>query len=910
MRYWISVFFILMNGQAFSQIEPLLIDATYQDTPWTSMVEDLENRYPLKLYYPEEWVSGFTVNVEVTGKPLDEFMGMVFQGTNLHYFITGDQVIITKDHAVISNWAKETQVQALDIIDPLATSTSPDNPLPQTTIRTYVIGDPVNRFTAGNAAVYGYIREAESGEPLVGASVFVKDPLIGTTTDAFGYYRITLPKGATEIHFQSIGMKEIVARTTIHNEGSLDIEMEESITSLNEIIISDEKAHVEGIQTGVVKLNIKDIKNIPTALGEVDVMKIALTIPGVQSVGEGASGFNVRGGNTDQNLVLLNNTVIYNPSHLFGFFSAFNPDVIKSANLYKSGIQAQYGGRLSSVFDIGIRDGNKKKLTITGGISPITGRVTLEGPIKKDTSSFLIGIRSTYSDYILNLLDDPVLKNSNASFGDVIGKVTSQMDSKNTLTASFYHSRDRFRLNSDTIYRYFNTGASLQWRHTFNNKFFGLFTTSFSNYNYKIQSNSNPDQAFNLNYVINQLNVSADFDYLLSDRHSLKFGLTTTGYGLEPGSLNPEGNSNISPVKLEEEKGIESALYVGDEFSISPKLSLYGGLRYSGFGRLGPQQVYSYQPGFSKEIIHITDTVNYQNGELVKTYGGLEYRFSLRYILNSNLSLKFSLDKTRQYIHLLTNTTAIAPTDVWRLSDKNIKPQIGLQYSTGLYRTFYQQGLEVSIEGYFKTAENLLEYKPGADLFINEVLETDIISAEGRSYGVEFLLRKRSGKLNGWLSYTYSRSEVRAVSEFPEEQINEGNYYPSNYDQPHNLSVITNYKFNRRVNMTLNFTYHTGRPTTLPIAQYDFQGQVVPFFTDRNQYRIPDYIRFDFAINLEGNHKVDKLAHGSWSFSVYNLLGRDNAFSVFTESTNGKLQVFKLSVFAQPIPTITYNFKF
>jgi hypothetical protein len=732
----------------------------------------------------------------------------------------------------------------------------------------------------------------------------------GTTTDAFGYYLLSLPKGTYPLQFKSVGMKDVVAMVTVNSNGQLDIEMEEAVVALDEVVISDEKDNVESIQTGVAKLNIKELKNIPTALGEVDVMKIALTLPGVQTVGEGASGFNVRGGNIDQNLVLLNNTVIYNPSHLFGFFSIFNPDVIRNANLYKSGIQAQYGGRVSSVFDIGIRDGNKKKLTVTGGISPITGRVTVEGPIKKDTSSFLFGVRSTYSDYILRLLDDPVFRNSSASFSDVIGKVTHQANPKTTLSASFYHSRDNFRLNSDTTYSYYNTGASLQWRQSFSNKFFGHFSTTFSNYQYQISSNQNPELAFDLDYSINQGGFMADFDIYLNSSHSLKFGGSLTGYQLEPGKIRPGVSSNIKEVNIEQEQGLEGALYVGDEFVVSPKLTMYGGLRFSGFGRYGPQEAYIYDPAFSKEINSILDTTNYASGELVKAYGGLEYRFSLRYLLNPNLSLKFSIDKTRQYIHLLTNTTSIAPTDVWRLSNQHIQPQIGVQYAAGIYRTFYNDGLEVSIEGYYKDIQNLLEYKNGADLIVNEVLETDIINATGRSYGIEFLVRKKSGKFTGWVAYTYSRSEVMATSIFPEEQVNAGEYYPSNFDQPHNLSLISNYKVNRRINVSLNGTYHTGRPTTLPFAQFEFYNQVLPFFTERNQYRIPYYLRFDIAVNLEGNHRVDKLAHGSWSFSVYNLLGRNNAFSVFTEAGPEGVQMYQLSIFAQPVPTITYKFQF
>ncbi|MGI9543369.1 MAG: TonB-dependent receptor plug domain-containing protein, partial [Cyclobacteriaceae bacterium] len=565
---------------------------------------------------------------------------------------------------------------------------------------------------------------------------------------------------------------------------------------------------------------------------------------------------------------------------------------------------------VSSVFDIGVRDGNKRKLTLTGGISPITGRVTVEGPIKKDTSSFLIGIRSTYSDYILRLLDDPVFRNSTASFSDVVGKVTHQADPKNTFSASFYHSRDKFRLNSDTLYRYFNTGASLQWRHSFNNEFFGHFSSSFTQYNYKIKSDQNPELAFDLDYQINQGSLNADFDLFLNSYHSLKFGTSVTAYQLEPGTIAPGNNSNIKAVNIEQERGLEGALYVGYEFTVSSKFTVYGGLRLSGFGRFGPQEVYAYDPAFSKEITSITDTVNYEGGDLIKAYGGLEYRFSLRYLLSPNLSLKFSVDNTRQNIHLLTNTTSIAPTDVWRLSNQHIKPQIGLQFAAGIYRTFYENGLEISVEGYYKNIDNLLEYKSGADLIVNEVLETDIINAKGRSYGVELLIRKKSGKFTGWMAYTYSRSEVLAASRFPEEQVNSGEYFPSNFDQPHNVSLISNYKANRRINFSLNATYHTGRPTTLPFAQYELNGNVIPFFTERNQFRIPYYLRFDLALNLEGNHRVDKLAHGSWSLSVYNLLGRNNAFSVFSEGGSGGVKVYQLSIFSQPIPTISYRFKF
>ena len=904
------VLLVLISCKLFSQQGDIRIDATYQDMLWEEVVDDLESRYPINFYFAPDWVSGLVINTAVRDLPLETFLDQVFAGTNLKFYLERNQVIITKDYQVIDQWPRvPSQIATSEFADAIPTNISIADVDEVAQVINYTVGDPQQRFYQGNADVFGYVKESNSGAPMVGVSVFT-DSGKGTTTDAFGYYLLSLSKGTQPLNFKSVGMKDVTAMVTVHSDGQLDMEMTEAVVSLNEVVVSDTRDNVESVQTGVAKLNIKELKNIPTALGEVDVMKIALTIPGVQTVGEGASGFNVRGGNIDQNLVLLNNTVIYNPNHLFGFFSVFNPDVINHANLYKSGIQAQYGGRVSSVFDVGVRDGNKKKFTVTGGISPITGRITLEGPIKKDTSSFLLGVRSTYSDYILNLLDDPEFSNSSASFSDFIGKVTFQSNTKNTLTASFYHSRDRFRLNTDTLYSYFNSGASIQWRHTFSNKLFGNFSTTFTNYSYDIESDRNPELSFDLGYEINQGTFNTDFDLFLNAQHNLKFGAAVTAYQLDPGVITPGSDSNIKAVDIERERGIEGAIYLGDEFIASERLTFYGGLRFSGFGRYGPESVYSYDPLLSKEVTTITDTIDYQKGELIKSYVGLEYRFSARYLLNPNLSLKVSVDNTRQNIHLLTNTTSIAPTDVWRLSGQHIKPQIGLQYAAGLYRTFYNNGLEISIEGYYKDIKNLLEYKNGADLIVNEVLETDIINAKGRSYGVEFLARKKLGKLTGWVSYTYSRSEVKTPGEFLSEQVNSGEYYPSNFDQPHNLSVISSFQANRRINVSLNATYHTGRPTTLPFAQYELNGNVVPFFTERNQFRIPYYLRFDLAVNLEGNHRVDKLAHGSWSFSVYNLLGRNNAFSVFSEGGPEGIQVYQLSIFSQPIPTITYKFSY
>lgn len=918
-----GIFFWLFNsltGQTQPAPAPLLISADYQKTPFPEVVADLEARYPLRFFFEAAWTDSLVLTLQATNQGLETFLAQLFRETNLSAVATPQgEVILTKGVTIealkvlpfYSGAQPETDEEGdvslfqrdngeLDETDPNAIEKI-----------LFPIGDPKKRGEGTLATVVGYLRDDQSGEPIVGASVFKKDPVKGTLTDAFGYYVLTIPKGEHVLYYRASGMGETQRRILLHSDGQLDVALKEKIVSLKEVQITSERSQVESVQTGIAKLSTEAIKTTPTVLGEADVMKLVLTLPGVQSVGEGASGFNVRGGGTDQNLITIDDGVIYNPSHLFGFFSAFNADVIKSADLFKSGLQAQYGGRVSSIFDISTRDGNQKKFQAAGGISPLTSRITVEGPLKQDTSSYILGLRSTYSNYLLGLLDDPTLNNSDARFADAIGKVSHQFDNKNSASLTFYHSRDRFSLNGDTVFQYFNTNATLRFRHLFSNTFSSLFSASFTDYNYEINSDASPTNAFTIGYGIRQYSLKADFDYFPRPQHHVRFGWQGINYHLSPGSILPTNPETVfSPVNLPQEVGLENAIYLGDEWELGSRLSLYGGLRFSLFNRLGPTDVYGYTEGQAREPEFITDTTAYDKGQLVKTYAGPELRLSGRYKLGPELSLKFSYDRTRQYIHLLTNSVAISPTDTWRLSSTYIQPQIGDQLALGLYQNIPRLGLEISLEPYFKWLQNILEYKEGADLLVNEVLETDVINANGINYGLEFLFRKKSGKLTGWLSYTWSRAWVQTQSPYASEQINDGNYYPSNFDQPHKLVVISNYKFNRRLNLSLNLTYNTGRPTTLPITRYVINGTVIPFFTERNQYRIPDYFRIDLGINVEGNHKVHKLVHSSASFSIYNLTGRNNAYSVFSRVEDGTIRTYQLSIFSQAIPTLTYTFTF
>jgi hypothetical protein len=698
----------------------------------------------------------------------------------------------------------------------------------------------------------------------------------------------------------------------LYNEGKLDIEMLEDIIPLKEVIIEAEKdINISGMQMGLDKLDAQSMKKVPPILGEVDVLKIALTLPGVQTVGEGANGINVRGGTADQNLMLLDETPIFNPTHLFGFFSSFNPDIIKSVELHKGGIPAEYGGRISSVFEVQTKEGNNKKFVGSGGISPVTARLAFEGPIIKDKLSYLVGGRSTYSNWILEQLPNTNIQNSKASFYDLFGKISYDINDKNSIYAQGYLSNDEFRFNADTSYQYANENASLQWKHVFNNKLYGVVSGLYSGYSYNVASDKNEVNAFDMDYSIKNYGGKLDFSYFPNSKHKIDFGISSLYYGLSPGTLSPQGSASlINPIVLENEQGLESAVYIGDKYDISQRLSLYFGLRYSLYNYLGPKTVSEYAEDGPVEDGTKTGETTYGENEVIQSYHGPEPRFSARYALNEENALKLSFNRMRQYIHMLSNTTSISPTDIWKLSDTQVLPQLGDQISLGYYRNFKNNTIEGSVEGYYKNINNLLDFKSGAQLILNEQIETDIVSGLGKSYGVEVLLKKKTGKLNGWISYTYSRAMIKVDSEYLSETINQGEFYPASYDKPHSLNVLSNWKFSRRLSLSGNLSYSTGRPITYPIAKYYYIGTERLHYSERNQYRIPDYFRLDLSLNVEGNHKVKKLNHSSWTFAVYNITGRDNAYSIYFVSEDGKVKGYQLSIFANAIPTITYNFRF
>lgn len=899
-----------------------LITGDFQNTPFNEFVKRVENQTSYHFYYDASQFDSMAITLSVKDAYLPPVLDRVFASTNWHYVIDrANNVFVTKGFEIVAslpygffNGETDTaRVTAKRKTEQVLAPTKPQKVSHEILIESklFEIGIKRNEAPKGKVNIAGYIRDAQNGEAISGALLYIDHPHIQVNSDQFGYYSMILPAGRHTLNIIAPGMFDTKRQLMLYSEGKFDIEMDEKVLKLKEVLVeAGKEKNVRSTTMGMDQLKMNAVKQIPAVLGEVDVLRAVLTLPGVKSVGEASTGLNVRGGATDQNLILFNGMNVYNPSHLFGFFSAFDGDVIKDVSLYKSSIPAKYGGRISSVLDITSLDGNDKKIGGSAGIGPLTSKVTLEGPIINSKTTFVAGVRATYSDWILKLLPEEY-SNSSASFHDATLHINHKLNDKNTIYANGYLSGDKFRLNSDTTYQYHNKNANINWKHIFNNRFYGVLSAGIDHYDYNVAFGGDSVSAADLDFAINQYKANLDFSYFLSNKHKLSFGLSSLYYHVNSGELDPLGKGSLVIADtLETEQALESAIYLSDNFNVSSKFSIDAGLRFSFYNYLGPKNVNTYAPGLPKTLDNITRTDFYPKGKNIKTYMYPEYRLSARYLLPGNTSIKASANSLNQYIHMLTNSTTISPTDVWKLADPNIKPQRGTQVALGLYKNFKNNTIETSAEVYYKWFTNYLDYRSGAVLVMNHHIETDVINTDGTAYGVELLLKKPTGKLNGWVSYTYSRSLLKQNDPYAGEQINKGMEYPSNFDQPNNINFIGNYRLTHRFSFSLNFTYSTGRPITLPIAEYDYAGSVRVLYSERNAYRVPDYFRADFSVNLEGNHKIHQKTHNSWTLGVYNLTGRKNAYSVYFVSQNGGIQGYKLSIFGTAVPFLTYNIRF
>lgn len=769
-------------------------------------------------------------------------------------------------------------------MEALMSAIDQDNLIASYRNKTYEIG---SNATAGTPVVSGTVRDVATGAAIPGVLVSTPDGKNYAFTDARGQYSLKVPAGSGVLNFTEYSYEDMSIRVIIHGSGGLDIVMREKVTALKSAYVSaNAMADHRRSGMGLEKLSSTTLTHIPSAFGEGDVLKAVLTLPGVKTVGEASSGFNVRGGSADQNLILFDGGTIYNPSHLFGIFSAFNSDVIDGLELYKSSIPVRYGGRISSVLDIKTKDGNNSKIKGSLGLGLLTSRVEIDGPIVKDKTTFVLSGRTTYSDWLLGLLP----KNSGysggkASFSDINVGVTHRFDERNSLKLTGYWSRDGFTFQGDTTFRYSNANAALQWHHKGKDGAELAVSAGYDRYFNSMDRGFETDKlgAYSLSTCINQAYTRANLSRSFGN-HKLSAGADAVFYALDPGTLTPTDSSIVIARKLATETALEPSVYIGDEWQIGGgPVSLDFGLRYTGF-------------------------TTFNNP---KFYGTPEIRLSGKYTPLPNLSFKAGFNSMSQYIHLISNAASISPMDTWKLCDADILPQRGFQAAAGAYWTVFGNALDISLEGYYKRVINYPDYRSGAVLSMNAHLADDLIRTRGKSYGVEFMLRKQTGRLTGWVSYTWSRAFLQDMQNTGLAAINAGEWYCAPFDKPHDFKLTGNYKFTHRYSISVNVDYSTGRPVTIPVGQY-YDGKAVRlYYSDRNGYRIPDYFRMDLAMNIEPGHYLKAFTHMSATIGCYNVTGRKNAYSVFFNTSEGSgVHGYMVSVFATQIPYLSLNLQF
>ena len=916
----ISIFFVLNFLNAQEDRSSDRITLSFENISRLEAIKEIERKSGFHFYFVESWlndgelVSGNYQNARVT-----DILNDVFENTVINYFIySGNKIVLTQNSIVHDSfpglvWEEREQEQQTETIEVESAPIFNDDTDNSNTGTSAVvrIGRERRNSRTRNFLLTGYVRNASNGEPISNLAITVRGRNIIEVTNDDGYYEVRLPAGRNVIEVKHLGFTDFQKTIIIYNNGSYNFNMTEQFEELDELVIeANRDRNIKEAITGVAQIKVEDIKTIPLVLGERDILKVATAIPGIKTTGEGSAGYSVRGGKEDQNLILLDHAVLYNTAHFFGIFSAINPFTTGEVKIYKGNIPSEFGGRLSSVFDIKTKEGNIEKFSGEASIGPVTSNIALETPIVKDKSSLIVGGRGTYSNWILRSLKDESLKKSTASFYDFNLKYMHQVTDNDKIEASAYYSNDSFSITSDSLQSYSNRLASIKWRHQFNDKNYGDIIIANSQYKFNIQFDENSANDFDLDYKVNETELKLKMHYS-GKKHKLDYGISSKLFNVSPGSISPRGDQSIvARLDIPKEKGLESAIFITDEFEINKKLLLNLGLRYSLYAALGPSTQNVYDPSLPKDESSVTEVRDFSNNEVIKTYGGPEIRSSLRYSITPSLSIKAGFNNTFQYIHTLSNNTTASPTDTWRLSNLNIKPQEAQQYSLGLYKNLNGNEYELSLEGYYKRSKNILDYKVGADLLLNQDIETEILQGDGKAYGVELLVKKNKGRLNGWLGYSYSRSFIKLDSEFDVERVNNGAYFPANFDKPHDLNIVANYKLTKRYSFSANFTYQTGRPVTYPVGTYIFNGAERVLYSDRNRFRIPDYYRLDLGFNVEGNHKIKKLAHSFWNVSVYNVLGRNNPYSVFFVTEDGNIKAYKSSIFSIPIPTITYNIKF
>lgn len=768
----------------------------------------------------------------------------------------------------------------------------------------------------------GQVIDAQSGDPLIGAVISVDFKKSGATTDAKGFYKIPLPVGEYIVKVSNVGYNPFRTKIYVKADMVLNVELNDVTKQLEEVIVSasTSKKDIQTPSLGVTVLSLKGIKKLPTMMGEVDVIRSLQSLPGVSSVGEGANGLNIRGSNVDQNLIFIDDTPIFNPTHMFGLFSVFASDAIRDLELYKGGIPSRFGGRTASVLDIKMIEPNTEKFKMQGGIGLVSNRIMAEIPVIKEKLSVLVAGRLSANDFLFKTVAPDNLKNIRANFSDIATKIYFRPNTKNTISVSAYLSNDYYRVDSlfsienvvakQTSFDYGHKNGSFHWNHYFSPKLNMLVSAAVSNYVTKTYA---PDSVntIDLNSAILYRNGSMSFDYQPVENHKLNFGISTTRYDIKPGTLNDGIVSRVATVKLDDEQSIEAAIFVDDEWKLNEKWTIQAGIRYTKYWRIGAGTVNTYAPDFMPSINTIISKKTYEPGEVMASYGGFEPRLTMKYSLAENTTMKMGYNRQQQFFQLLSNNTTPLPTSRWKTADSFIKPQRSDFATIGFFKTFNENVFEISLESYYRNVRNTLDFVSGANLQLNPNIETQLISGKSKAYGFEVMLQKKKGENSGWISYTYARAFNQMIGDFPEIQsINRGDWFATNYDKPHSFNVMWNIQPTTHHSFSFTFAYNTGRPFSSPSGSYDIGGKKYPVFAERNNDRVRDYHRLDFSWTINNPSMKHARWEGSWVFTVYNLYGRQNPYSVFFKSTKNGLRAYELSVFASPFVSMTYNFKF
>jgi len=906
------IFVFLMQVTAQEKV----MDCHVKNISFQEFSEVVHDQTGLRIYYHDEWVSQLDITLDADSITVREALARILRGTGMQMSDWNGDLVVLPGGKLLTELPSYSQVAVPDVMTDRKEEAMTTSEARYITVRRPGVTQRVTIGRAGEnrgnntVKALGRIIDEETGEPLHYVAVYITEAKTGVATDVNGFFNLAIMPGTYNVHIEFLGYERKKYLFEVFSDDSFVLMIRKTAVELKEIVVSGERhASIRAKEPGFDQVSMKSIKTLPMMMGERDILKISATLPGIVTVGEGTAGINVRGSSSDQNGFYLNRIPVYNTFHLFGFFPAFNSDIIRDLSIYKGYVPAKYGGRLASVFNVTSRQGNRKQFTVHGGVSPITANMVFEGPLKRDTSSFLFSARSSYSDWILSRIKDPTISRSSARFNDFSGGVNWDIR-KTQLSLFLYRSYDHFSLSDINSYDYYNNGASFIIGHNFTNALRGEFTVVGSQYGFSTVDRQQPPSAYRHAYKMGHYETRADFRHLMNEKNTLEYGAEIIYYLLDRGTVLPYDETSMrSQVELGVERGIESSLFITDSYDITSRINLNLGIRYMLYNPVGPLTTYKYIDGAPRDPRYIEDTLTFRKNSIIRWYHEPEIRASLNFETDRNGSVKLAFNQMHQNLFMLNTITTVAPNTQWKLAGYHLLPSSSNLVSIGLFRALPQSGLEFSAETFLKLTRNYSEFRDGADFLSDDPVETAVLQGDQKAYGIELYIKRSRRKLEGWISYTWSRSFIQVDGSHSWYRINNGEVYPANFDIPHSLTAVLNYYFTRRLFLSSILTYQTGKPVTYPESVYYSDGSPYLDYSPRNYYRIPDYFRADFSLTVEGDLRKNKFLHNSFVFNLYNATGRNNPYSVYYRTENGRISSYSYSVIGVPVFTATWVFK-